>query len=190
MSVAEYLRSRRTRATDTHSIYLDGELWAKARDLYRRIELAKAAPEHLRPDFSEWETQVQAMLEQLETSKVVFTFRTLSDEEQAELKRACPTDDTKLRYDPERFRVALVAEACIGVTGPDYESGGMSFEDAQNVLGDLLEPEKDRLIACAWNLSKVAAPEPFPFAPSTETTTSSGGNSTTASTKESLQAVS
>jgi hypothetical protein len=182
LTLLEALEGSATAPTATHSVYLDGAAWSQSRDLRAKIREAKLAADGLVSAAPGLQAELDQVQEQIRASELVFTFTALPRTVYNELVDSHPSPDPALAWHPETFPPALVAAACVGISGV-VEADGMTLEDVAGLYEKLNSAQTDELFRTAFQL-QVEVPKPFTL-PAGGATTGGGLNSSIATNTES-----
>ena len=174
-SLLEAIDATQTEPTSTASVYLDGAAWARGTYLKEEIRKSRQTDTGLTSTAPAFQAELDQVQAQIQASELKFTFRQLPKTEYSDLVDAHPSKDPGLAWDDKTFPPALVAAACIEVSGV-YEAGGVSLEEVAGLWERLGNAQTDELFRAAFTL-QLETPKPFTFA-ATAPITGSGLNST------------
>jgi hypothetical protein len=177
LTLLEAIEDQLTAATDTYSVYLDGAAWSLGKQLKERIVDAKRRSDSLKSDAPKLQAELDQVQARIQESELRFTFTTLPKTGYAKVLDDNQSTDPRLAWDPDTFPPALVAAACIELSGV-YEADGLTVKEVVGLWERLGDAQTEGLFRAAYGL-QVDTPKPFTLA-ATGQTTGLGPNSTTA----------
>lgn len=174
MATFDEISSRRTPATRTVRVPVDGELIARVAELEQ--EIAQAARDDQRemrePLEPKLKRELLALTDKVEKAAVPFTFQALGRRAYIELMAQHRGEDPEKRWDEDTFAPALIAACCVDPP--------MTLEQAIELWDTWEAPVAYVLFEAAFSVNE--RPQKVPFGSSgTATTPSSESSSTTSS---------
>ncbi len=161
--------------TSNQSVYLDGAAWSEALQLRSELAKTKSMDTGLRSETPRIQAELDQCESRLKESELKFTFRQLPRLEAEELADQHPATEDDMPWNPDTYPQALIAAACISVTGL-YSADGVTVEEVNGLWERLGQKQTDDLFRAAWNV-QLEAPKPFWYA-ATEPIRDSEPNST------------
>lgn len=165
MSFIEDVAKALTQGTRTATVYLNAKAWEQAEGLKNElVRLRRAQGTDLGGvQLKDMEDTLHGLLETIEESKMILTFRSVGAVKHQELIDQHQSDDPAKRFELVTYWPALVSEACSHVVGPGFEYESFSEDEARELRGMLNEAQADEVFGAAW-LMQEEAPRPFTYA--------------------------